>query len=137
MFQRYFVQVITIGSFLFFACTTDKIDDSLAKQKAETFLKAIIDSNYQVAEKSYTVNFQKSEPFQNRVLKFNQLRKLTGPIYSIQLVQIINEQKVGEESSVTLVYRLVGNTMSLKHTLVLVRDEGDIRVAVHYVQNDN
>jgi len=118
------------------SCYDDKIDTKQAEERAVLFLTAIADSQWTTADKFYTDNFQKSEPFENRAIKFNKLREITGKTIEVKLLNAVNEQPTGEESKVTLTYLLKGEKKDTKHILIMMRDEGEIKIAFHSIMNN-
>lgn len=130
------VLLLLLLPMLLASCATDKLNDDQAKAVAEKLINLVSESKYEEANALYTVDFQNAEPLDSRKLKFDQLNTSLGKVKTIDLVELKNEQPTGEESRVVLTYSVKHEKVNTREMLVVVKDEGEYRVASHNVTSE-
>lgn len=125
-----------IISALFTACQSDKLNDEQAKTVVEKLINHIAEAKYEEANSLYSTDFQNAEPLEARKLKFDQLNSSLGKLISMEATEVKNEQPTGEESRVTLTYSVKHEKINTRESFVVIKDEGEYRVAAHNVVSE-
>src|SRR4051812_7048489 len=71
---------------LFISSCTVKVDHQKAQAMAESLLNDLKNENYANLNQYYTASFNESEPVEQKIAQYKQLKETTGPIESYELM---------------------------------------------------
>jgi len=127
---------ILILMFILYSCETEKLDERLAQDRIEALLKDISNNKYQGIEKHFTLQFNGSEPVDQKIEKYQQLKRVLGPLQSMELLSSASEASFGEEARVLLQYRITYRNATTLENFEVVKDEGEYRISSHHIKNE-
>ena len=88
------------------ACTGQEMDMKQAKKTAETAINLIGNQKFGELATYYSEDFSSSEPKEDRIKKFTSIVETTGSSNSFELLDSIVENNIGEDSRITLKYKV-------------------------------
>jgi hypothetical protein len=88
------------------ACTGQEMEMQQAKKTAETAINLIGKEKFDELASYYSEDFSKSEPIPDRNKKLSLIIETTGPNQNFELLDSIIENNIGEESKITLKYKV-------------------------------
>ena len=121
---------------LFSSCRTEKLDERLAQSRVEALLKDISNNRYHGIEKHFTLQFNRSEPVDQKIEKYQQLKRVLGPLQSMEIMSSVSEANFGEEAKVSLQYRITYSNATTIENFEVVKDEGEYKIASHHIKTD-
>ena len=126
---------ILLLSLLFFSSCALKVDESEAKQKAESLLNDLKTENYADIDQYYSALSNESESHEQKIERFKQLRETTGPIQSFTL-QAEKQQYDSDRglNQLELKYKVVCEKTTVIQTFLFINDEGTSRIIFQNIE---
>ena len=118
------------------ACTTEKLNEEEAQARVEKLLKDLSENNYNHIGTHFTAEFNKNEPVEKKIEKYQQLKSVLGDLNSVELVSSTSEANFGEQARVQLQYRIHYANATTLEDFTVVKDEGEYRIASHHIKNE-
>lgn len=119
-----------------FSCSADKMELPKAKANVEGLLQKIDSEQFSEVADYYAADFNAGEPEEARAAKFRKLKSAMGGITKMELVNSKSEANIGEESKITLTYKVTRTKIISLETFVLLQEEGDYKVAAHSITTE-
>lgn len=127
---------ILILMFILGSCETEKLDERIAQNRVEALFEDISKNNHRAMEKHFTLDFNKSEPVEQKIEKYQQLKRVLGPFRSMELISSVSEANFGEDAKVFLEYRITYRNATTIENFEILKDEGEYRIARHHIKNE-
>lgn len=119
------------------ACTGKEMDIKQAKKTAETAINLIGNEKFDELATYYSEDFSNSEPKEDRLKKFSLIIATTGPSQSFELLDSIIENNVGEDSRITLKYKVNHANVATSETYKIGLEAGKYVIAGIDIQTSN
>jgi hypothetical protein len=123
-------------SFLFIASCSLSVDETKAKQLVESLFTDLKKENFARLDEYYISSFNESEPLEKKTEKHKKLEEATGKIVSWELLS--SEEKYDDYTNLKvreLVYKVNGTKLSVKHTVRIINDAGDLKIVFQNIGN--
>jgi len=111
------------------ACTGQEMDIKQAKKTAETAINLIGNQKFDELATYYSEDFSSSEPKEDRIKKFTLIIGTTGPSNNFELLDSTVENNIGEDSRITLKYKVNHTNVSTFETYKIGYESGKYVIA--------
>ena len=136
--MKYSITITCLLCILFTSCDWSKVDPTKAKDVAENLMKDMQSGDYSRLDSYYTASFNESEPLDAKTAKFRKLREALGDVQSWQLVSSQEDNTIDYGGpKLQLRYTLKCARATVTHTLVIINDEGQHKIAFQNFENTN
>ena len=113
-----------------------KVDQTEARATAESLLTDLKNENYADLNKYYSDLSNESQPLEDKIERYKQLRETTGPIQSFEFLNAKEEyDNVKGLNQLTLEYKVVCSKVTVKQTFLFINDEGTSRIIFQNIEN--
>jgi hypothetical protein len=113
-----------------------KVDQAEARKSAEALLTDLKNENYKDLDKYYTDLSNESQPHEQKVERYNQLRETTGAIQSFEFLSANEEyDSVKGLNQLTLKYKVVCSKVTVLYSFLFINDEGDSKIIFQNIEN--
>ena len=129
--------ILLISILSLWACSTDKLDTEKGKAAVEILIRKIDREEYKDLSPLYSDDFNAGESLEARTEKFKKLRQALGEVQSLELTEAKNEAVPGDESKLTLTYKIKRSRISSVETFVVILEDGKYKVFDHSIRADN
>ncbi len=126
--MKNFTFIILITIFLY-ACAGQDMETGKAKKAAETAIGLIGNEEFEKLADLYSNDFSTSEPKEVRLQKFKQIIDATGPVQDFELTDSTSESEIGEESRITLTYKVKHSRLNTIETYKISKESGNYVIA--------
>jgi len=121
---------------IFTSCGLMKIDQQKSQAVVESLLNDLKNENYSSLDKYYSSSFNSSEPIDQKVEKFKQLKNTLGGIKSYQLISSKQTEDSDKGTNqLELKYKVVCERVTVEETYLIINDEGDLKIIFQDIQN--
>lgn len=117
------------------SCSTEKLDETAAKQTAESTLEALKAENFDALYAFYAHDFANSESADERSQKYMKIFGATGKIVSYELVNTRHVAEIGMEPMVVLTYKVTHERLTTQIEITLIKEEGKLLISALGIQN--
>lgn len=121
---------------LFSACFLGKVDKEKGIQFANQLLDDLKKEDYSRIDSYYAASFSENEPTEKKIEKFKRLREVMGPMKSYELLE--TKEKHDSDTSLNqliLKYKVVCEKVTALQTLVIINDEGQLKIIFQNFEN--
>ncbi len=121
---------------LFSACFLGKVDKEKGIQFANQLLDDLKKEDYSRIDSYYAASFSENEPTEKKIEKFRRLREVMGPMKSYELLEA--KEKHDSDTSLNqliLKYKVVCEKVTALQTLVIINDEGQLKIIFQNFEN--
>lgn len=132
--MRYLIFIFIASNFLT-SCSLP-VDEEKAKQLAGSLFTELKNENYSRLDEYYISSFNESEPLERKIEKHKKLSEVTGNIVSWELLS--SEDKYDDYTNLKmreLVYKVNGTKLSVKHTIRIINDAGELKIVFQNIEN--
>jgi len=133
------MKIITtlILSVLFLSsCELGKIDEVKSRSMVEQLLTDLKNENYSSLDKYYTSSFNESEPQEQKIEKFRQLKETMGNIKSFELLSSKKQHDPDKGiNQLELKYKVVCERVTVQETYLVINDEGEEKIIFQNIEN--
>lgn len=119
------------------ACTGTDMKMQEAKKTAETAINLIGNKKFDELATYYSEDFSVSETKEDRNRKFALLVETIGSLQSFEITDSITENTIGEESRITLKYKVIHSNITTLETYKIGKERGKYVIAGIDIQMNN
>ncbi len=121
---------------LFSACFLGKVDKEKGIQFANQLLDDLKKEDYSRIDSYYAASFSENEPTEKKIEKFKRLREVMGPMKSYELLETKEKHdSVSGLNQLILKYKVVCEKVTALQTLVIINDEGQLKIIFQNFEN--
>ncbi len=121
---------------LFSACFLGKVDKEKGIQFANQLLDDLKKEDYSRIDSYYAASFSENEPKEKKIEKFKRLREVMGPMKSYELLETKEKHdSVSGLNQLILKYKVVCEKVTALQTLVIINDEGQLKIIFQNFEN--
>lgn len=123
------VKYVPIFIAFLFSCTGSELNMEQAKSAAETAINLVSNKEFDKLTEMCSEDFSKSEPKEVRLQKFKKIIEATGPAENYVLTDSIIFNEIGEESRITLTYKVKHTKLNTLETYKIGKESGNYVIA--------
>lgn len=129
--------IFIFSAIILWSCTGQEMEIKEARITAEKAINLIGNKNFDELATLYSEDFSNSEPKEERINKFTQIADATGATESFELTDSLSESNMGEESRITLTYKVKHAKLTMLEKYKIGKENGKYVIAGIDIQMSN